>query len=181
MKIISGLYKGRNLLGFDLDGTRPTMDRVKESLFGMIQNYVSDAVVLDLFAGSGNLGIEAISEGAAFSYFCDHHAKATRVIQSNLDHIGISNAKVFTMDYCKCLDFLQKEGIAFDIIFLDPPYQTSYIEKSLQKIEENHLLKEHGIIVCESDSLDKIIYPKSFSPMKEKKYGDKYVVILQKM
>ena len=76
MKVISGIYKGRNILGFDLDGTRPTMDRVKESLFGMIQNNIPNSICLDLFAGSGNLGIEALSEGANFCYFCDSNHKA---------------------------------------------------------------------------------------------------------
>ena len=72
MKVISGLLKGRNILGYDIDGTRPTMDRVKESLFAMIQDYIKDSTVLDLFAGSGSLGIEAISNGAKTCYFIDH-------------------------------------------------------------------------------------------------------------
>ena len=118
MKVISGIYKGRNLNGFDIDGTRPTMDRVKESLFGTIQNNIPDSTVLDLFSGSGNLGIEALSEGASYAYFCDHNFKAYKTIKSNLDMIGISNAKVFNLDYLKCLEELFKENIQFDIIFL---------------------------------------------------------------
>ena len=81
MKIISGKYKGRVLKGFDITGTRPTMDRVKESLFGTIQRYVPGSVVLDLFAGSGNLGIEALSEGASFAYLVDSNSKAIKVIK----------------------------------------------------------------------------------------------------
>ena len=76
MKVISGIYKGRNIEGFYVDGTRPTMDRVKESLFSTIQNYIKDSVVLDLFAGSGNLGIEALSEGAKEAYLVDYNKKA---------------------------------------------------------------------------------------------------------
>ena len=75
MKVISGKYKGRVLEGFDINGTRPTMDRVKESLFGTIQNYVPNSIVLDLFSGSGNLGIEALSEGASFAYLVDCNKK----------------------------------------------------------------------------------------------------------
>ena len=83
MKIISGKYKGRVLEGFELKGTRPTMDRVKESLFAMIQNNILDSTVLDLFSGSGNLGIEALSEGAKFSYFVDSNKKACQTIKNN--------------------------------------------------------------------------------------------------
>ena len=181
MKVISGKYKGRNILGFDIDGTRPTMDRVKESLFATIQNYIPDAVVLDLFAGSGNLGIEALSEGASFAYLCDHNPKAVKVMEKNISDIGICDIKVLGMDYSKCLEYFSNNEITFDIIFLDPPYKTNLLEKSLLKISEHSLLKEDGIIVCESDSIDKIIYPDCFSCVKDKKYGDKYVVILQKM
>ena len=88
MKIISGKYKGRNLQGFDIVGTRPTMDRVKESLFAMIQTWLNDAVVLDLFAGSGNLGIEALSQGAKYAYLVDKNRKAYRVIQNNISNLS---------------------------------------------------------------------------------------------
>lgn len=181
MKVISGIYKGRNIQGYDLDGTRPTMDRVKESLFGMIQNNIPNSVVLDLFAGSGNLGIEALSEGASYAYFCDYNFKASKAIQSNLDNIGIRNAKVFSMDYLKCLEELSNHPITFDIIFLDPPYQTNLLEKSILKIDEYQLLKDDGILVCESDSIDKIIYPDTYTCVKNKNYGDKNIVILRKM
>ena len=179
MKVISGLYKGRNIQGFDLDGTRPTMDRVKESLFAMIQDYLDGAIVLDLFAGSGNLGIEALSEGAAFSYFCDHNRKAVSVIEKNLSTIGITDSKVYCLDFLKCIDLMEKESL--DIIFLDPPYKTDFIEKSLKRIEEKSVLKNEGIIVCESDSFDKIIYPECFTCVKSRQYGDKCVVILRKI
>ena len=94
LKVISGKYKGRKLDGFDIVGTRPTMDRVKESLFAIIQPWIEDAVVLDLFAGSGNLGIEALSEGASFSYFVDKNKKAYTTIQKNLRLLNISNASL---------------------------------------------------------------------------------------
>ena len=181
MKIISGLYKGRVLKGFDLEGTRPTMDRVKESLFAVIQNEIKDSIVLDLFSGSGNLGIEALSNGASFAYLCDSNPKAIRVIDENIHKIGIHSCKRYCMDYKKCLEMFAQENISFDLIFLDPPYQTDYIEKSISFIDQYSLLNLNGLIICESDSLDKIIYPDSFSCLKNKKYGDKYVVFLQKI
>lgn len=179
MKIISGIYKGRTLQGFDIEGTRPTMDRVKESLFAMLQNNIRDSVVLDLFSGSGNLGIESLSEGAKKAYLVDSNHKAITTIKKNIDLLKVENVKVLEMDYLKAIKELS--SISFDIIFLDPPYKTDYIEKSLEKIEEFNLLKDDGIIVCESDSLDRIIFSKTYKSIKEKKYGDKYIVLLKKV
>ncbi len=179
MKVISGKLKGRNILGFDIDGTRPTMDRVKESLFATIQDYIVDSVCLDLFSGSGNLGIEAISEGAKFVYLVDSNKKAVKVINNNIDNFNISSqCSILNMDYKNALKELSSKK--FDIIFLDPPYKTNYIEESIILINKYDLLNDNGIIVCESDSLDKIIYD-GYIEKKSKKYGDKYVVILEKM
>ena len=181
MKVISGIYKGRNIEGFYVDGTRPTMDRVKESLFSTIQNYIKDSVVLDLFAGSGNLGIEALSEGAKEAYLVDYNKKAINVIKKNIDNIKISNCTVLNMDYKKSLEHFKQNNIKFNLIFLDPPYKTDYIEKALSLINENDLLDSSGIIVCESNSLDKIVYSENYTKIKEKKYGDKYIVIIKKI
>ena len=181
MKVISGLYKGRNIDGFDIDGTRPTMDRVKESLFATIQNYIPDSIVLDLFSGSGNLGIEALSNGSKFAYFCDNNYKAIKTINNNISKIGITNFEVIYSDYKKCLKDLNEKNIKLDLIFLDPPYRTNYIEEALKLISDLKLLNESGLIVCESDNLDKIIYPNAFKCIKSKKYGDKFIVLLNNM
>ena len=168
MKIISGKYKGRKLEGFDLKGTRPTMDRVKESLFAMIQDYIPKSIILDLFSGSGNLGIEALSEGAGYAYLVDSNAKAANVIRKNIEKIAITEVTIWNMDYQKALDELKKKSQKVDIIFLDPPYQTNYIEESLKTIDQYELLAPAGIIVCESDDLKKIVYSKNFVSVKEK-------------
>ena len=178
MKVISGKFKGRNIEGFTIDGTRPTMDRVKESLFAMIQSYIDEANVLDLFSGSGNLAIESLSEGAKSITLVDSNYKAIKVINNNLKNIGIVDAKVLNMDYKKAIEVLDEK---FDIIFLDPPYKTNYIEESIKLINKYNILNDNGIIVCESDSLDKIIYDDSYKAIKDKKYGDKYIVILKKV
>ena len=177
MKIISGKYKGRNIEGFSIDGTRPTMDRVKESLFAMIQDYIFDSVVLDLFSGSGNLGIEALSEGAKEIVLVDSNYKAIKIINKNLSNIGIT-ANVLNMDYKKAIEVIGKK---FDIIFLDPPYKTNYIEESIKLIDKYNILNDNGIIVCESSDLDRIVYGNNYEAIKDKKYGDKYVVILKKV
>ena len=179
MKIISGKYKGRNLDGHNLDGTRPTMERVKESLFAIIQNHLDNAIVLDLFSGSGNLGIEALSEGASYAYLVDFNKKAAITIKNNLNNIGIKEAEVINLDYKKALNYLKDKRM--DLIFLDPPYKTDYIEQSIKLIDEYNMLNEDGLIICENDSLDKIVYPENYEVVKDRKYGDKWVVILKKI
>lgn len=181
MKVISGIYKGRKIKGHDIDGTRPTMDRVKESLFSMIQNYLDNSVVLDLFSGSGNLAIECLSEGAKYAYMVDCNKKAIKTIKENINTIGINNCEVINLDYIKALEYLKDKNIKLDLIFLDPPYKTNYIEKSIKLIEKYNLLTEDGLIICESDSLDKIIYSNKLESIKEKKYKDKWVVILKQI
>ena len=157
------------------------MDRVKESLFATIQNYIDESIVLDLFSGSGNLGLEALSEGAKYAYLVDYNHKAVKTINKNITTIGIKDAEVLNMDFKKALNYFKDKNIKFDLIFLDPPYNTSYIEESLELIKEYNLLNEEGLIVCESDNLDRIIYPNMYKVVKDKKYGDKYVVLLKKV
>lgn len=179
MKVISGFLKGRKIEGFDILGTRPTMDRVKESLFASIQNQIKDSICLDLFAGSGALGIEAISCGAKYCYFVDKNKKAINTINKNIDHFNIRlYSSVIHSTYQKVLKTIDRK---FDIIFIDPPYATDYIEDAIFLIEKNDLLNSNGLLVCESDNLDKVIYSNTFSSVKEKKYGDKWIVILQKV
>ncbi len=177
MRVISGKYRGKNLIGFDIDGTRPTMDRIKESMFAMIQNKINGSVVLDLFAGSGSLGIEALSNGAKSIYLVDNNIELINIIKKNTS--GMDNVSIIKSDYRDALNNFK--DIKFDIIFLDPPYKTNYIEESIKLITLYDLLDDKGIIVCESDSIDKIIYDNSYTCIKDKKYGDKYIVILKKV
>ena len=178
MKVISGSLKGRNIIGFDIEGTRPTMDRVKESLFASIQGKIKDSVVLDLFSGSGNLGIEAISNGSRLVYFNDLNKESVKVIKKNLDNFGINScSQVLNMDYLKCLDYLK--GVKFDLIFLDPPYKMLVIPDILKIILANNLLNDDGLVICEvSSNLGN--YP-GYELIKEKKYGDKKVYIYRRI
>lgn len=173
MRVISGIYKGKKLDGFDIDGTRPTMDRVKESMFGMIQNKVKDTVCLDLFAGSGALGIEAISMGSKMAYFVDNGYVALKVLKSNLSNIKESY-KVLDMDYNKALRYFKDNDIKFDLILLDPPYHKLYINKILEFIVTNNLLNKNGIVVAEYEE-EHIVT--SLKLIKSKKYGPKTVDI----
>ena len=149
MRIISGKYKGRVLEGYEIDGTRPTQDRVKESLFAMIQEDIVDANCLDLFTGTGNLGIEALSNGASSCYFVDHNSKCIDVLTKNLRNIDHQFYHIFCLDYNSALDKFIKDNIKFDIIFLDPPYHLDCLDEILKKIEKYDLLNEDGIVICE--------------------------------
>ena len=179
MKIISGKYKGRVLKGYTLKGTRPTMDRVKESLFATINEYIDNSVCLDLFAGSGALGIEALSMGSCEVIFVDKEYMACKTIKSNLSMLGSNlNTTVLNMDYLKALEKVYPKQ--FDIIFLDPPYKTDYLNKSLTKIEELNLIKDNSIVILESDDLEKLEFSDYYEEIKTKKYGDKYIRIIKK-
>lgn len=173
MRVISGKYKGKNLIGFNIDGTRPTMDRVKESLFGIIQNYIKDSAVLDLFAGSGSLGIEALSNGASSCYFFDNNIELINIIKKNT--MGMSGIHVMKSDYNNSLEILKDSNIKFDIIFLDPPYKLNLINDCLNKIYKYNLLNKDGIIVCEYENEN--IETDKYDLIKEKSYGNKNIKI----
>ena len=175
MRFISGKYKGRKIEGFDIVGTRPTMDRVKESLFAMINSYLKESTILDLFAGTGSLGLEAISNGAKEAYFVDKNIISTKTIKKTVENTKIEEKiNILNIDYKNALEKFKKENIKFDIIFLDPPYNDNLINDCLNKIKEYDLLNENGIIVCEYEKEKLIdIYP----IYKEKKYGSKYIKI----
>ena len=173
MRVISGKYKGKQLQGFDIEGTRPTMDHVKESLFGIIQNKVKDSICLDLFAGSGSLGIEALSNGAKKCYFIDKHKEISEILKNNLK--GIENSIILKKDYASAL--IELKGKKFDIIFLDPPYQYNLITPAIELIIKNDLLNDDGIIVCEYETE---IIKTDLELIKEKKYGSKMIRIYKK-
>ena len=171
MRIISGKYKGKKLNGFNIEGTRPTMDRVKESLFGMIQTYIPDSIVLDLFAGSGALGLEAVSNGAKECYLIDNNIEAIKTIKENSQNFE-EQLNIIHIDYKK---FLKTTDKKFDIIFLDPPYKEKQLDTSLRIIEERGLLNEKGIVICEYEIGEphttlELIKEKSYGPKKIKIY-----------
>ncbi|MGN1028634.1 MAG: 16S rRNA (guanine(966)-N(2))-methyltransferase RsmD [Bacilli bacterium] len=181
MRVISGKLKGRVLKGYDILGTRPTMDRVKESLFASIQDYIQGRIVLDLFAGSGNLGIEAISNGCKKCYFVDYNRECIKVIKDNIKNFHIEDqCVVLERDYHEALKYFRDQHLMFDIIFIDPPYRYSVREELLKTILEYELLAEDGLVVFEYQNDEDIGKDISFSLIKNKKYGDKWISIYQK-
>ena len=177
MRVIRGTLKGKNIEGYNISGTRPTMDRVKESVFSTIQDSIKNSVVLDLFAGSGQLGIEAISNGSKLCYFIDNNKEATNTIKKNIELLNIKDKSiVLNYDYKKSLNYFKDNNIKFNIIFVDPPYDYDVLDKVISKILEYNLLEKKGILIIEHTKEIKGNY-KDLYLYKTKKYGYKYINI----
>ena len=145
MRVITGTARGRRLLEPEGMAIRPTTDMVKEALFNIIQFDIEGRRVLDLFAGTGQLGIEALSRGAAEAVFCDESRSAVKLVHANLERCGLKGR----VELCDSLGYLKGAG-KFDLVFLDPPYDTNLLEKALELIQNVDILNDGGIIVCES-------------------------------
>ena len=149
MRIISGTARGTKLYTLEGENTRPTLDRVKEPLFSIIQNDINDSVVLDLFAGSGALGLETLSRGARKAILCDKSYDAIEIIKKNIEKTHFEEkTKVLCMDYKKCLANINEK---LDLIFIDPPYKLDIAVKAVQLVLENNLLSQDGLIIIETD------------------------------
>lgn len=178
MKVISGLLKGRNIEGHNITGTRPTMDRVKESLFGIIQNNLKESIVLDLFAGSGQLGIESISNGAKECYFIDNNPEVIKILHKNISNLNIkNNSHIILSDWKKALNEFSNKEIKFDLIFVDPPYDYDVYEKILTKVINLNLLTNNGLIILEHHNLTFKKDYQTLSIYKERNYGNKTITI----
>jgi len=179
MQIITGKYKGRKLVSLETDKTRPTLARVKESIFAMIQGEIQDSIVLDLFAGSGAMGIEAISEGAKKVYFIDNNFDAKKVLSKNLVNVK-EDYEIIITDYKDALDKFSKKNQKFDLVFLDPPYKSDFGEIALSMLKDLKLLKNNAIIVFEQTTENCLQNPlNGFIIEKSRKYGIVNVSILK--
>lgn len=151
LRVIAGLARGRKLKVPRVSWLRPTSDRVKESLFNILAPKVPGSIFLDLFAGSGSIGIEALSRGCARTIFVENNPKAVSYIRKNLDDAGLTGgAQIYKLHVLKALYLFEKQEMKFDIIFLDPPYFKQYEAAVLKKIDKKGLLKKGGIVVTES-------------------------------
>ncbi len=178
MKVISGFLKGRNIRGYNINGTRPTMDRVKESIFASIQSYIKESIVLDLFAGTGNYGIEAISNYAKKVYFNDINHECIKIIKTNIQEFNISDkAIILNLDYKKCLEYLKNNNLKFDLIFLDPPYDMHILDNILEYLSNNNLINQNGLVIVEYRKEELKDNYNNLKLIKTKKYGEKLVNI----
>ena len=148
MRIISGSARGRRLKELQGMDTRPTTDKVKEALFNIIQFDIEGRQVLDLFGGTGQLGLEALSRGAERCTFTDQRREAAALIRENIKACGFQDQTHVVQG--DAISFLSGCREKFDLIFLDPPYQSDLLDRALETIARFDILREHGIIVCES-------------------------------
>ena len=178
MRVIAGKYKGRKLNSPDNYDIRPTSDKAKEACFSILTPVIYGSRVLDLFAGTGSLGIEALSRGAESCCFADSSRAALNLIKSNLEHCGVEEeTKVLAGDYRKIITNLSariEDGLMekFDIILLDPPYGKGLLEDALEMISENEILAEEGVIIAEHRKEEEL--PDTIGRLneeKERRYG----------
>lgn len=169
MRVITGSARGKKLKTLEGNDVRPTSDKVKEAIFSIIQFDVPGASVLDLFAGSGQLGIEALSRGASHCVFVDNSAKSIAVVKENVNSAGfVKSSRILNMD---SLDYLKTAKSGLDIALLDPPYKNGLIEKAMPLLSSK--MNDGGIVVCEHES-ELVLADEygEFRVMKRYKYGN---------
>lgn len=171
MRVIAGAAKGHNLQTIEGLATRPTTDRIKETLFNIIAFDLPECSFLDLFSGSGAIGIEALSRGASETVFVEDAAECQKVITANLQHTKLQDrARLMKTDVFSALDKLAAEGRKFDIIFMDPPYESGLYEPVLEKIIQQGLLKKEGYLITERSSQIPLTPPAGMMVLREKAY-----------
>lgn len=175
MRIISGKKRGHKLFEFEGSDIRPTQDRVRESIFNLICEYVNGSSVLDLFGGSGALSFEALSRGAKGSVIVDIDKRAVNLIYKNADSLGFRDE--ITVLNNEAMSYLKACDKKFDIIFLDPPYNKGFISPIIRTIIDKRLLSDDGIIVLESDNTDEHGEFYELQIKKQRRYGRAFVTI----
>ncbi len=181
MRIIAGEARGRRLQTLKGSATRPTADRVKESLFSILGPRCAGALVLDLYAGTGNLGLEALSRGAHKAVFVDASEAAVRVIRSNISELGYADrAEVQRSDAQGAVGRLGAAAAKFDLVFLDPPYEQGLIIPTLQAIVRAGILADSGVIIAEHSRREEVGPASELSIRRQERYGDTVLTFMQR-
>lgn len=179
MRVTGGLFKGRRLAAPKSGRIRPALDQVKEAVFNILGD-ISGVKVLDLFAGTGSIGIEALSRGAKECVFVDESREAISIIRENLRRLGIEqNAIVFAKSASIAVRVLGRRGEQFDLIFIDPPYLKNLVNSTVEKIDEYKLLKQGGTIVIEHHPKEPVLKHKAFEISDRRKYGQTVVTFMR--
>lgn len=180
MRVISGKARGTKLNSLEGMETRPTLDRVKESLFNIIQNDIENSVFLDLFSGSGAIGIEAASRNAKKVVLCDKSKDAIKVIESNVKKTHLEDKiEIYNLDF---KDLLNKINEKFDIIYIDPPYKTEFAFQAIKLIIDNKLVNDNSKIIVETDiptEIEKSIKNLNIEIIDKRKYGRASILFLK--
>lgn len=179
MRIIAGKAKGHRLETIDGMATRPTTDRIKETLFNIIAFDLPDSRFLDLFSGSGAIGLEALSRGARESVFVENAEPCLEVITRNIAHTKLDGARLLNMDADVALERLAQENAVFDIIFMDPPYTAGFAEPMLEKILEKDLLDRNGYVIWERSAKLPLTIPTGYAVLREKEYRTTVLTFLR--
>ncbi|QBP17921.1 16S rRNA (guanine(966)-N(2))-methyltransferase RsmD [Acetilactobacillus jinshanensis] len=181
MRVISGKFGGRTLKGVPSHLTRPTTDKVKESLFNMIGPYFHQQKFLDLFAGSGNVGIEAVSRGCSHATLIDRQYRAYKTILANVKLTRDPKAfTVYKMSASAALHKLSQQDQKFDLVYLDPPYRLQKMVKDLGTLSKLNLLNHHALVICETDTNVKLSdNVENYRLLKQRKYGITLITIYQ--
>ena len=181
MRIISGKARGTKLYTLEGNATRPTLDRVKESVFNILHNDIENSTVLDLFSGSGAIGLEFLSRGAKRAVLCDNSKDAIKIIKQNVQKTHFEEiAEIYNIEFTKLIEKLQNQK--FDIIYIDPPYATDFIKISIEMIIEYKLVNENTKIIVETDDETRIL--KQIEKMDveitdKRKYGRATIIFLK--
>lgn len=179
MRIISGKFKGHRLVAFKAEHIRPTTDRVKESLFNKWSPYIEGSKVLDLFCGTGSLGLEALSRGADFVEFVDSNEKSLRILRENVKKLKIENGIHITKR--DALQFMKSSDQVFDLILIDPPFTKMMADQVLSALSESSILKEGGLVAIESGTKEHI--KEDYGTLKlydRKEFGDKTLSLYER-
>lgn len=177
LRIIAGKYRSRVLQQPNLKTTRPTLDRVRESLFNIIQSEISDSIVLDCFAGSGSFCLEALSRNAKKAIAIEKDKFAYEIIKKNAQSLNETNIEIRLMD---SLNYLKNEKkIIFDFIYLDPPYKLDIIYQSLELILKNKLLKNNGKIIIETSIEKQFQIPNGLEIVDQRIYGRTKLIFIK--
>lgn len=180
MRVIAGKFKSRKLKSVDSSLTRPTTDKNKENLFNMIGPYFNGGICLDLFGGSGGLGIEAVSRGMAELYSVDKQYKAFSIIRENIKSLGIEDiAHVYKLDYQKALNQFDEMNLKFDLVILDPPYGMKINKKILDFLNQHQMLNENCLVVVEDLNEEALEVDLPFILKKQHQYGMTILQIMQ--
>lgn len=179
MQIITGKYRARKLQAVNSEGTRPTLARVKESVFNLIFDRIAGSVVLDLFAGSGAFGVECISRSAEKVYFVDSAQEAIKTIKINTKNM-VEDFEILKTDYLSALLGFKKQGVKFDLVYLDPPYKSDFAIKALELLDGYEILSQGATIVVEHEFQNDLQNLKEcYIIEKSKKYGIAFVDVLR--
>lgn len=176
MRIISGKHRSRIIKMVGIETTRETTDKVRGAIFNLISFHRPTGIVLDLFSGSGAMGLEALSRGYEFAYFNDINKKAYQTTKDNVIALGYEkNTSITNLDYKKALTSYKNK---FNVVFLDPPYKLDCCNEIINYIDENNLLEEEGLIICEVDLNTKVNETNNYMIIKERDYGIRKVYVL---